>query len=104
PDLEDPRFLHVAAVGLVVHFLYYFLMEWRLGWTVGKRIIGLRVAELDGSKLTLKGALVRSVIRLFDAEMPLGALVGTAVLLMSKRRQRLGDLVARTLVVQDLPE
>lgn len=104
PDLQDPRFMHVVYVSLGLHFLYYFLMEWRCGWTVGKRIIGLRVAELDGSKLTLKGALVRSLVRLFDAELPLGALVGTAVLLSSKRRQRLGDLIARTIVVVDLPD
>jgi len=102
PDLEDPRMFHVAYVGLAVHFLYYFLMEWRLGWTVGKRIIGLKVSELDGSRLTLKGAFVRNLIRLFDVEMI--PIVGTAALLLTKRRQRLGDLAARTLVVQDLPE
>lgn len=104
PDLEDPRFLQVVLVSMAVHFLYYFLMEWLLGWTIGKRIIGLRVAEMDGSRLTLRGALLRSLVRLFDAEMPLGALLGTALLLTSKRRQRLGDMVARTIVVQDLPE
>jgi uncharacterized RDD family membrane protein YckC len=101
PDLEDPRILEVFSMGLGVHFLYYFLMEWRLGWTVGKRIIGLKVTELDGSPLTLRGALVRNVVRLFEVElMPLA---GTATLLMTKRRQRLGDLAARSLVIQDLP-
>jgi len=103
-DLEDPRILPVLYVFLAVHFLYYFLMEWRLGWTVGKRIIGLRVTELDGSRLSLRGALVRNMIRLFEVGNPVGALVGTAMVLMTRRRQRLGDLAGRCLVVQDLPE
>jgi len=104
PDFEDGRLFQTALVALVVHFLYYFLMEWRLGWTVGKRIIGLKVTELDGTRVTLRGALLRSLIRLLDAENIPGVLAGTAALLMTKRRQRLGDLAARTLVVQDLPE
>ncbi|HEV3026200.1 MAG TPA: RDD family protein, partial [Planctomycetota bacterium] len=103
-DLEDPRILHVLYVFMAVHFLYYFLMEWRLGWTVGKRIIGLRVTQLDGSRLSLRGALVRNVIRLFEVGNPVGALVGAAMVLMTKRHQRLGDLAARSLVLQDHPE
>ncbi|HLY74155.1 MAG TPA: RDD family protein [Planctomycetota bacterium] len=104
PDLEDPRFIQVGYVIIAVQFLYYFLMEWRLGGTVGKKIIGLKVTELDGSRLRLRGALVRNVIRLFDVLNPFGALLGTAALLLTKRHQRLGDLAGRTLVLQDRPD
>jgi len=103
-DFEDPNFQQVALVCLGQSFLYYFLMEWRWGWTIGKRIIGLRVTGADGSRLTLRGALVRTLIRMIDAESIPMVLVGTAAILLTKRRQRLGDLAARTIVVQDLPE
>jgi uncharacterized RDD family membrane protein YckC len=100
-DFEDPNFHRVVLVLLGTFFLYYFLMEWLLGWTVGKWILGLKVTELDGSKLTLRGAFLRTLLRLFDSENILGALVGIACLLKTRRRQRLGDLAARTVVVVD---
>jgi len=81
-------------VWLGTFFLYYFLMEYLLGRTIGKWILGLKVTEMDGSKLTLRGAFVRTLLRLFDSENLLGALVGIACLLKTKRRQRLGDLAA----------
>lgn len=100
-DLEDPRFQMTALVSMAVIFLYYFAMEWGLGGTIGKRILGLRVAELDGSKVTFRGALLRTLLRLIDAEsLPL-AIAGSASILLTKRRQRLGDLAARTIVLVD---
>jgi uncharacterized RDD family membrane protein YckC len=100
-DLEDPRFQRTALVSMAVIFLYYFVMEWSFGGTIGKRILGLRVAELDGSKLTFRGAFLRTLLRLIDAEsLPL-AIAGTASILFTKRRQRLGDLAARTVVLVD---
>jgi len=100
-DFEDPNFPRVMLVCLGTFFLYYFLMEWLLGRTVGKWILGLKVTELDGSKLTLRGAFLRTLVRLFDSENALGALVGIACLLKTRRRQRLGDLAARTVVLVD---
>jgi uncharacterized RDD family membrane protein YckC len=100
-DFEDPHFHRLVMVWLATFFLYYFLMEWRLGWTVGKWILGLKVTELDGSRLTLRGAFLRTLLRLFDAENLLGALIGIACLLKTRRRQRLGDLAGRTVVVVD---
>lgn len=100
-DFEDPHFQQAMLVCMAVIFLYYFLMEWLLGRTIGKWILGLRVARLDGSKLTLTAALLRTTIRLVDTENLLGVIAGSAALLSTKRKQRLGDLAARTVVVID---
>jgi len=99
-SLEDPRFWALVGLTSGLSFLYQFIMEAIFGWTLGKRIMGLRVAELDGSKLTLRGALVRNLIRPIEVNLALGAI---AVLFMvnSPRRQRLGDRLARTIVVQE---
>jgi len=76
-------------------------MEWAFGWTVGKRIVGLRVTELGGSRLSFRGALVRNLLRLVDCNL-YGMILGIALILKTKRRQRLGDLLGRTMVIQDL--
>jgi uncharacterized RDD family membrane protein YckC len=103
-DLEDPKFREWMLVCLGISFLYYAVLEWIFGWTIGKRILGLKVTGADGGRLTLRGALLRSAVRLLDAEALPMALAGMASLLMTKRRQRLGDLVAGTIVVLDLPD
>jgi len=103
-DLEDPRFRELVLVCLGMSFLYYAVLEWLFGWTIGKRILGLKVTGADGGRLTLRGALLRSVVRLLDSEALPMALAGMASLLITKRRQRLGDLLAGTIVVLDLPD
>ncbi len=101
-DFTDPRFRAMAAVWFALDFLYHFTMEWAWGRTIGKKVIGLRVTELDGSRLRFRGALVRNVVRLVDAEIIHGgAFLGTAVMMLTARRQRLGDVVGRTLVLQE---
>jgi uncharacterized RDD family membrane protein YckC len=70
---------------------------WR-GQTPGKRALGLRVVASDGSPVGPAESVVRNALRVL--ELPL--LYAPAVLLVAlgPRRQRLGDLVAGTLVVQ----
>ena len=40
--------------------------------------------------------------RIVDGQVPFGLILGIALILRTRRRQRLGDLAARTMVVQDL--
>jgi uncharacterized RDD family membrane protein YckC len=100
-DLSDPRFLWLILVGAGVEFAYHFLMEWGFGWTVGKRVMGIRVTELDAGRLGCRGALLRNLIRVIDGTLPFGWLLGIGAMLRTTRRQRLGDIVARTLVLRD---
>jgi uncharacterized RDD family membrane protein YckC len=100
-DPADPKLLGMIGVWLALHFAYHFGLEWGLGWTPGKRIIGLRVANEDGSRIGFRGALVRNLVRPLDAEYPVGVFLGAFLVMTSRRRQRLGDRWARTLVVQD---
>lgn len=76
---------------------YYFACESLTGQTLGKKAMGLRVANVDGSPPEMRQIAVRSVLRLID-----GAglyLVGLITMLASgERRQRLGDMAAKTIV------
>jgi uncharacterized RDD family membrane protein YckC len=90
-------FLLVTGVG---SFIYYGASElFSRGQTVGKRMSGIRVVRLDGFALDPGGILVRNIFRVIDHFPPLWL-----VPLVTKKSQRLGDLVAGTVVVFDKPE
>ena len=75
------------------------------GRTPGKRAIGLRVVHSGGEPLSFRGSVLRNLIRVVDLQpsvsgIPSG-LIGAVCILINKRAQRLGDLVAGTMVVRD---
>jgi len=96
----EAKTLSLFAIWSGLHVVYHAVLEAALGWTVGKKIIGLRVAELDGSRVSLRGALLRNLLRPLDAEQ-LGVFLGAVVMMLTRRRQRVGDLVARTIVIEE---
>jgi uncharacterized RDD family membrane protein YckC len=100
-EFQDPGHGTVLLLWGALEMTYRFVMEWAFGWSVGKRIVGLKVTELDGSRLTFRGAIVRNVVRLIDCSL-YGVIVGIAMVLKTKRRQRLGDWLGKTMVIQDL--
>jgi len=71
---------------------------WR-GQTPGKRALGLRVVRDDGAPVGPVESLVRNALR--AVELPLGYAPGVLMIALGARHQRLGDLVAGTLVVQE---
>ncbi|MFC4356784.1 RDD family protein [Halobium salinum] len=89
----------VAVVGtLLGPVVYGTLLELRYGKTVGKKLFGLAVVDEDGTALGRRGVLARNVGRLADG---IGFyLVGLAVMLLTNRRQRLGDLLGSSVVVR----
>lgn len=86
-----------AAVTTAWALYYYFALESLTGQTLGKKLMGLRVAQTDGGPPEMRQIAVRTVLRLVDG---VGIyLVGLIVMLVSgERRQRLGDLAAGTIV------
>lgn len=107
---------------LVIFFIripYYIFSElvWN-GRTLGKRIVGIRVISGDGGRLTPHQIVARNLMKEVEVFMPLTTLMsGTikdgwvglamvvwvllvlAVPVFNKRQQRLGDMIAGTLVV-----
>lgn len=82
---------------VLMAFLYFFLQEAAFGTTLGKAIMGLRVIDENGSRLTLQAALIRNVLLFLDAALSL--LVAGISMAVSPNRQRVGDRFAHTLVV-----
>jgi len=84
---------------------YFVLLEaLNGGRTLGKQAIGIRVVMETGHPITPTAAVVRNLFRLIDCYLPvLPFLPGLAMIFLQRRNQRLGDLVAGTIVVRDRP-
>ena len=77
--------------------LYYcFALESSDGQTLGKRVMKLRVVSADGSAATDTQIAKRTIVRIVD-----WGIIGLIAMLVSgERRQRLGDMVAATVVTE----
>jgi uncharacterized RDD family membrane protein YckC len=98
----DARFFAFVGMCVAVNTLYHMVMEAATGASLGKWILGLRVLKADGTRLGVGGAILRNLLRTIEGEASL-PLLGALVMANSARRQRLGDLLARTIVVQVPP-
>ena len=123
------KFGILAVVGIILTFLglissasenvvqgamliYGFLMEWFYGglfewWmngqTPGKKSAGLRVVRTNGTPVDIKSAIGRNFLRTADM-LPLFYTCGLISMLMTRRMQRLGDLVFDTMVIDERRE
>lgn len=86
----------IVLLGLAVLTDGYFIYtEWKWGATPGKRALGLKVISAKGGRLTFGQCCLRDMLRWVD----LGLLIpGVLSVSLTAKRQRLGDLVAGTLV------
>lgn len=98
-SMEGPRALIPMALALAAGFLYLWLMEGLFGATLGKAVLAIQVRRKDASPCTLAASLVRNLARIIDY-LPVVYLLGFFVALFSRLRQRVGDHLAGTVVVQ----
>jgi len=96
----------VKALSTILLFLvisgYFAFFEWIWnGQTPGKRWMKLRVIREDGRPITFWEASVRNLLRTFDMFFPPFYSVGLIAVFSSTRDQRIGDMVAGTVVVRE---
>jgi len=92
-----------AAAAVMAYFLvsigYGILTEWYWqGQTIGKRLLRLRVMDVQGLRLRFSQVVIRNLLRFVDT-LPVFYMVGGLACLISSRSQRLGDIAANTIVV-----
>jgi uncharacterized RDD family membrane protein YckC len=88
----------VGAIAAVIGIAYYIIMEATQGATVGKMVLGLRVVRIDGAPISWNESIVRNLLRIVDGIAVY--LVGAILVWNSPTRQRLGDRVAKTVVIR----
>ncbi len=101
----------LESLGSTILIFAIFFVQWGYfilfegvggGRTPGKRVIGLRVIHTGGEPLSFRGAVLRNLIRLVDMQPVPSGLAGAISIVATRRAQRLGDLVAGTIVVRDV--
>ncbi|MEX2363124.1 MAG: RDD family protein, partial [Balneolaceae bacterium] len=88
------------VVLVIPMMLYHLIFEvlWK-GYSLGKKIVGIRVVKIDGTRADLSGYLVRWLFRLVEITMSSGVIAFVTILLNGKG-QRLGDIVGKTCVIK----
>jgi uncharacterized RDD family membrane protein YckC len=81
---------------------YFTGFEWAWnGQTPGKRLAGIRVIRCGGLPLTMREVLLRNLFRVVLDMLPSNGFVGLVSFFASRYQQRLGDLVAGTVVIRE---
>jgi uncharacterized RDD family membrane protein YckC len=92
-------FLYVVVFLLVFGYPAGCATLWR-GRTPGKAALGLRVVTVEGGPIRFRHAAIRAILGLVDKYL-FSAVPGVLALLGTSRNQRLGDLVAGTIVLRE---
>ncbi|WP_158056255.1 RDD family protein [Halorussus halophilus] len=87
--------------GGVALFYRFFLEGYWDGYTVGKKLFGIKVVKEDGRPCSYGASFGRNLLRIIDGMFYFA--VGFIFMAMSDERQRLGDRVANTVVVREEP-
>ena len=100
-DGAGPALALVLLLLFLVLFGYPAVSEtlWR-GRTVGKLALGLRVVTVEGGPVRFRHAAIRAALGMVDFYITAGAGAVMSVL-FTVRNQRLGDLVAGTIVLRE---
>lgn len=80
-------------------YFIFFETIWN-GQTPGKKAAGLRVVRKSGEAVTFSNILVRNLMRIIDL-LPGQYAVGIIAILFSRAHQRVGDMVADTVVIKE---
>ncbi len=89
----------VSFVYLPVLFYSFLCETFNRGQSLGKKLLNLRVVKADGSSPSVGDYFLRWLLLLFEG--PLTAFSGVLFMLLTKNRQRLGDLAAGTIVTKE---
>lgn len=92
--------LILIAVDIAWYFLYWAYWPYtHRGQTIGMQLMGIRVISADGGPASLMQLFVRSIFLVLFSWV--AAIVGFFVMMASRYRQRVGDHMARTMVVRE---
>lgn len=92
----------LVLVGFVLPLLYWLLIEgYWTGYTVGKRMFGIKVVTETGEPVGYSESIVRNLLEIIDGFFYY--VVGFIAIASTDKRQRIGDLVGNTVVVREEP-
>jgi uncharacterized RDD family membrane protein YckC len=91
--------LILVLANIAWYFLYWAYVPFaRNGQTIGMSLLGVRVISRDGGPASLMQLFIRSILLVLFT--PMSLLVGIITMMFSRYRQRVGDHLAKTMVVR----
>jgi len=96
--LSGPAMLLPLAMWIV---MFPFMEAFNYGQTIGKVFLNLKVIKEDGSNASFGYCLIRHLLDIVDY-LPILGIIGLVVASNNSKKQRVGDLVAKTMVVEAL--
>jgi uncharacterized RDD family membrane protein YckC len=87
------------GIQFLLWLIYFTYFEGTSGQTFGKRFAHIRVIKEDGSRCDYGSALIRSLLRIIDS-LPAIYILGIILIAATEKKQRLGDMLAKTLVIK----
>ena len=79
-----------------IFFVYWVILEYKTGQTIGKKIMNLKIIHVSGSRVSLKGSLISSFGKSFL--LPIDVILGW--ILTNEKRQRVFNKLGDTVVVK----
>ncbi|HBQ58666.1 MAG TPA: RDD family protein [Balneolaceae bacterium] len=100
-DIESSP-VWILYVVLIIPVLTYHLISEVVsnGYSLGKKIVGIRVVKIDGTRATLSGYLLRWLFRVVEITMTSGVLAFVTII-MNGKGQRIGDILGKTCVIKE---
>lgn len=80
----------------ILFFVYWVILEYKTGQTIGKKILNLKVVSMTGGKASFKGVLISGFGKSFL--LPIDITLGW--ILTNEKRQRVFNKLGDTLVVK----
>ena len=80
----------------ILFFVYWVILEYKTGQTIGKKILNLKIVCIDGSKSNLKGILLESFGKAFL--LPIDVILGC--ILTNNKRQRIFNKLGDTIIIK----
>jgi len=90
-------FILLWLLSVLISVLYFTILEGRNGQTIGKMALSIKVVGYDGKPIGMTRAFIRNLLRIIDGFF--FYLIGAILILVSERKQRLGDMAARDVVI-----
>ncbi|MFZ2472965.1 MAG: RDD family protein [Methanothrix sp.] len=88
----------IGLLYFVIYIGYFTLLEGSKGQTIGKMVTKIKVIGEDGKPIDMNRALIRNILRIIDGLF--AYLIGAILIWRSDKKQRLGDNIAKTIVVK----
>jgi uncharacterized RDD family membrane protein YckC len=98
-DFYGTAALPFLGIWAIISVLYFAVLEGTTGATVGKKIAKIKVVQEDGKPCGMGPSLIRNILRIIDA-LPFLYIIGLIFMSRSDKKQRLGDKIAKTVVVK----